>query len=371
MPFSDGQSIAERAKVHAALVVAQLCFAGFDILCKLALSDGVSPVVFPIYRNGIAFVLLSILALILEKNNRPQLCVALLCQFFLLGITGVFLNQVLYLIGMRVTSAQFASATQNTFPAFTFILAFFCRLEKVSLKRPDGVAKVIGTILSVSGSMIMTLYKGPLLKTSGVYSKHPSDLHLHNFQVNAEDLINLDNSLSVPIEQWQIGAFCLIGASLSVSAWLILQVPVLVRYPAPLSCAAFTSFFGTIQLFIYALFVEKNPQNWVLKKGPEIIGVIYAGIFASGIYSFIQTWCNYKGGPVLVASYQPLETVFVGILGLYFCVDALHLGSLLGAILVITGLFVLTWGLGEEKRLCTLAKVKLTKISTSTDPLLV
>ena len=46
----------------------------------------------------------------------------------------------------------------------TFAMATFLRLEQVNIRSLGGQAKVIGTVISVSGAMIMTLYKGPVLK---------------------------------------------------------------------------------------------------------------------------------------------------------------------------------------------------------------
>ena len=39
----------------------------------------------------------------------------------------------------------------------------FCRLETVNIRRQCGQAKVLGTIVTVGGAMLMTLVKGPML----------------------------------------------------------------------------------------------------------------------------------------------------------------------------------------------------------------
>ncbi|GLT85036.1 hypothetical protein SLE2022_032380 [Rubroshorea leprosula] len=62
---------------------------------------------------------------------------------------------------MKYTSATLASATVNAVTAITFVLALIFRLEKVDVKKLHSVAKVIGTVITGMGAMVMTLYTGP------------------------------------------------------------------------------------------------------------------------------------------------------------------------------------------------------------------
>jgi hypothetical protein len=47
-------------------------------------------------------------------------------------------------------------------------------MEKVNLKKARCVAKVVGTLVTVAGAMLMTLYKGRVVEM--VWTKH---VHLH------------------------------------------------------------------------------------------------------------------------------------------------------------------------------------------------
>ncbi|KAB1211741.1 hypothetical protein CJ030_MR6G023244 [Morella rubra] len=64
----------------------------------------------------------------------------------------------------------------NLMPAFTFILAVIFRMENLSLRSSITRAKVMGTILSISGALVVVLYKGPTIIPAP--SKSPS-LSLH------------------------------------------------------------------------------------------------------------------------------------------------------------------------------------------------
>lgn len=62
-----GSSASEKMKLLLALLVLQLCFAGFHIVSRVALNIGISKIVYPIYRNIIALLLLGPLAYFMEK----------------------------------------------------------------------------------------------------------------------------------------------------------------------------------------------------------------------------------------------------------------------------------------------------------------
>ncbi|WJX55628.1 hypothetical protein P8452_41378 [Trifolium repens] len=113
----------ERAKLHIALTFLQFCHAGNHIFLRLALNTGVSKLVFPVYRNITAFILLAPLAYFTEKKDRPPITSYCLLQFFLLGLVGITLKEGFYLFGLDNTSPTFASAMQNSVPALTFLLA--------------------------------------------------------------------------------------------------------------------------------------------------------------------------------------------------------------------------------------------------------
>lgn len=64
---------------------------------------------------------------------------------------------------MKYTTATFATAMYNVLPAITFVLAYIFGLERVKLRCIRSAGKVIGTLATVGGAMIMTLVKGPVL----------------------------------------------------------------------------------------------------------------------------------------------------------------------------------------------------------------
>ncbi|MCH84205.1 auxin-induced 5NG4-like protein, partial [Trifolium medium] len=79
---------AERFQLHVAMLALQFGYAGFHVVSRAALNMGVSKLVFPVYRNIIAFLLLVPFAYFLEKKERPAITLNFLLQFFLLALVG-------------------------------------------------------------------------------------------------------------------------------------------------------------------------------------------------------------------------------------------------------------------------------------------
>ncbi|KAG9449012.1 hypothetical protein H6P81_008977 [Aristolochia fimbriata] len=328
----------QKMKLYLAMLSLQFCFAGFHIVSRTALNMGVSKVVFPVYRNIIALLLLSPFAYFLEKKKRPPLTFGLLVQLFFLALCGITANQGFYLLGLYYASPTFASAIQNSVPAITFAMAAALRLEQVNILKRDGVAKVLGTITSVGGATIITLYKGPPL------------LHYQATQpLGSPDEEAAFFSTSTKMGHWTLGCLYLLGNCFAWSAWLVLQGPVLRKYPARLSLTSITCFFGVIQFLAIAAFVERETDHWKIQSGGELLIILYAGIVASGISFSLQTWCIDKGGPLFVAVFQPVQTVLVAIMASLILGDQLYSGGMIGAILIMMGLYAVLWGKSKEK----------------------
>ncbi|KAJ4962232.1 hypothetical protein NE237_022171 [Protea cynaroides] len=328
--------VPERAKLHLAMLALQFGYAGFHVVSRAALNMGISKIVFPVYRNIIALLLLIPFAYFFEK--RPTLTPSFLLQFFLLALIGITANQGFYLLGLDNTSPTFASAIQNSVPAITFLMAVILRIEHVRLNRRDGIAKVVGTLSCVAGASVITLYKGPT-----IFGPEAPHLQLHDTSLFLTQLGDAKG------KNWTLGCVYLIGHCLSWSGWLVLQAPVLKKYPARLSVTSYTCFFGVLQFLAIAAVFERDSQAWLVHSGAELFSVFYAGVVASGIAFAVQIWCIDRGGPVFVAVYQPVQTLVVAIMASITLGEQFYLGGIIGAVLIIIGLYLVLWGKSEER----------------------
>ncbi|KAM0944297.1 putative EamA domain-containing protein [Dioscorea sansibarensis] len=323
----------EKVKLLVGVLALQFCFAGFHIVSRAALNMGVSKIVFPVYRNIIALVLLAPFAYFLEKKDRPPLTFSLTVELFFFALVGITANQGFYLLGLYYLSPTYASAIQNAVPAITFAMAAALRLEQVNINKKHGVAKLVGTVISIGGATIITLYKGPLI----LHQQHY--ITLGAITSNSSQILN-----------WTLGCVYILGNCVAWSAWMVLQVPLLKKYPARLSVTAFTCFFGVIQLLVIAAFAEPDINKWKVHSGGELFTILYAGLVASGISFSLQIWCIDRGGPLFVAVFQPVQTVAVAIMASLILGDQLYSGGIIGSVLIIIGLYSVLWGKSEEKK---------------------
>ena len=127
--------VADRAALVALLAV-QVIFATLHVVGKVVLAE-IPALAFASSRVLIAAPFLAILA---WSHDRVLPARRDWAALTLLGLLGVFANQVLYLVGLRFTTATNAAILMPSIPVFTVAAAAVLGAERLTTRRVAGVA---------------------------------------------------------------------------------------------------------------------------------------------------------------------------------------------------------------------------------------
>ncbi|EOX93233.1 Auxin-induced protein 5NG4, putative [Theobroma cacao] len=271
----------EGLKPYAICIFCNICFAGYNIISKVSLDNGMSSYVLVVYGPVFGTLTTAVLALLFERKHDRKISMAILRDIFFLGILGAVLGRTLFYIGLKDTSPAVASALANLIPSMTFVLAVLCRMEALDMSKHSARAKVGGSVVALAGATLMTLYKGSLM---------------------------------------------LLLSYLSLSAFLVLQTVTVKKYPAPITLTSLTCLSGTLVSAIMTAALDHKASSWRLSWDKSLVAILYSGIVIFGLTFFLQALVGKTKGLVFMTAFRPLGTVIATIMGLLVLGDALFLG---------------------------------------------
>jgi large subunit ribosomal protein L9e len=164
-------------------------------------------------------------------------------------------------------------------PVLTFVIAIALRVESLDMKSKAGSAKVTGTLMSLGGVLLLSLYKGVAVTThngrgqgQGTSSSSP--------QVGAAAAAV--GGSGVDKKSWMLGTVSLLANGLFFSFWLLLQSRLTRKYPALYSSTATMFFISTLQAAALTVAMERHSRSvWIVTRRLEILTILYS---VSSIY---------------------------------------------------------------------------------------
>jgi drug/metabolite transporter (DMT)-like permease len=400
---ASGDPVGEVKAVHiVALTLVQLFYAGYHVICKVALGEGVHKFVFSAYRDCIAVVSLFAFELLFgawtrrqgdargvrdsssigkpytSKQSKTQPPWKALC---FLSLTGVFLNQLFFLQGLARVSPVIAAALQLCIPVFTWIIAVcFTKSEKISLNTSQGRWKLGGVFLCAAGALLVSFVKirvaaigwaddesdgvGAISRVVGVRAdrgggvgaisreRGESETQVGGHHTSENEILGSNRDRNRRL----IGVLFLLGNTTCMALYLTAQRKVLNKYPHPRDVTRWTYVMGSAMMLLGAVFevppweqygngVTSGVTNhpWVLTNS-ELVGVVYGGVVASGFNYSAMTWVNLKVGPGVVSMFLPLQPAFGALLSWLVLGESVFWGTVLGGVVITAGLASLTKG---------------------------
>ena len=317
---------------HNMMIMVQLCYTLMYFVTEAAFNRGLNPYVYVTYRHLLVAVLLWPFAYYHEKKLRPKMTWMLFLEIFVLSLLGVSLTLNMYFASLKYTSPTFVTSMVNTVASITFVIAIALRMEIVDLRSARGLAKVAGTAVSFAGVTTMTLYKG-----AAIASPWRAPVRIPGAGGDA------------PHDAWLKGSLLAVASCVCWSVWYIMQATSVKRYPAELSLTAWMATVGGAQSAAFAVLLQHERRDWLVGFGLNFWCIIYSGLACSGFTVFAQLWCTEKKGPVFVTMFNPVSTIMVAILAYFIFGENLYVGSIIGGVVVILGLYMLLWGKDKDQ----------------------
>jgi len=283
-------------RVHLALLFIQVTFGGFHVMGKYVLGT-LHPLAVAGARVAVAMPVLLLLAWLVDRTLPA---VRDLPRLALLGVLGVFANQLLFIIGLQYTTAINAGILMPSIPVFAVGLSVLFGLERLSGRRLAGI------VLAVAGALVM--------------------LDVTRFSLGGGGEL-LGNGL-------------ILANCLSYAAYLVYQKPLLRRLP-PLTVVAWAFLFGGIGVLVVSghRLPDLHPASL---PAPVMLGMLYVVLVPTVINYALNTWAVKRSSPALVAVYVTLQPVAAGLLAMLFLGERAGLRELCGFILIVLGLYTVS-----------------------------
>ncbi len=284
--------------VHAAMAAVQFLFASLTVVAKFVLPS-ISPagiVFFRVTGAGLAFFVLQ-RALVGERVTDRRDLAALAG----LALIGVVLNQLLFLEGVKRTTAINTNIMVTTIPVFTLAIALLLGRERASLPKLAGIG------LAAAGAVYLI---GP-------------------------DRIRLDPTTA-------FGNALIACNTCSYAGYLVLSKRLLERYQ-PLTVVTYVFVFGAVLMLPIGLVALHDVAVWRLPPRAAW-GLVYIVLFSSVLAYYLSIWALRRTASSLVAMYvylQPLMTAAGAPLVLGERVTG---RAGIAAAVIFGGLALATWG---------------------------
>lgn len=278
--------------LYPVIVIGQLIAGGTFPVAKLALND-FDPFTLAFTRFLIASTAMLIIARLTGRLRRIER--ADWWKLFFIGLLAIPLNQLLFLYGLKYTTAGRSALYYGATPVFVFLLALWYLKEKATIR------KVLGIVVSFAGVAVI----------------------LRAGRFDAEILL---------------GDVLVILAVIAWAAYTILGKPMIQKYGA-LTTTTWALTIGTLQYLPFgAYFAARFDYSGVSTTG--WLSLLYIAILTSVISYTIWYWALGRMEASKLAIFQNLQPIIAAVLAVVLVGETLGFDFYLGGALVITGVLL-------------------------------
>ena len=297
--LTEKHSLKTSTKAHVAAFATNLMFAGNYSIVKYISPSMVKPYALNFLRVAVSLVLMW-MTWFLSKGSIGIKKKHIL-RFILCGLTGIAINQNLFIKGLTMTSTIHASLLMLCSPILITFFAFFALNEKLT------GFKIIGLLFGVFGSVILIM---------------------------SRENISLGND-------YIIGDLLIIANAISYSIYFILVKPLMEEYP-PLHVIRWVFTFGMI--FIIPLsWNQVNEIDWNSFDFSQYSSLAFIVLGGTFLAYFFTVYSIKHIGASVSGSYMYTQPIIVVIIASLFLSEALTLQKLFAGVLIFLGVYLVSF----------------------------
>lgn len=299
-------------KAHIAVLLTNLFFAVNYSFIKLISPVLIKPFGLNIYRVGISLLLFWIVWLF--GRTAPGIKREHIGRFILCGLTGIAINQMLFIKGLTMTSTVHASLLMLTTPLLITVFAFFVLKETVTF------LKLAGLFLGVSGAALLIMAK-------------ESEVHASNYLLG--DLLIFLNAISYSI-------------------YFILVKPLMENY-SPLHVVRWVFTIGFLMILPFG-WLEAESVAFEQFRTSHYIYLAFTVLTGTFLAYYFTAYGLQHLGAGKTGAYIYTQPVFAFLFATFLLAESLSLQKIIAACLIFTGVYTVTRAKQKKKSFETLEK---------------
>lgn len=285
-----------KTKAHIAVLIANLIFGAGYAVIKTITPSYLAPFSLNVVRVVVSLILFW--SLLLFKPSRASIDKKDIPLFILCGITGVAINQIMFVKGLSLTSAIHSSLLSLATPIFITIIALWLIKENFSIN------KFFGLALGIGGATLLVLAKD-------VQSSNSSSL---------------------------IGDMFVLINAVSYAFYMVIVRPLMEKYNA-LHVLRWVFTFGAIFILPIAL-PDFIATDWSVFGIAQWAALAFVVLFVTFLSYLFTVYGLQELGPSVTGAYIYTQPVFATIIAMVFAGEHFTMIKALAAVLIFSGVYL-------------------------------
>lgn len=317
--------------LHGAVILSIFCFAGYTCIGRHLETNSplFEPLVFLLNRHWWSAFVLLIYCLSKDKKiifpEKKDIS-----RIFICGTSGISAMGLLYLYGLRATTATNAACITPFAPCLTFALAVLFKYEPIKYNL-FFLLRVFGVIIGCVGALVTTIGHERTEIRISVVGKQPRLSNLPTF----------------------VGDIAIVLSCLNIAIYLLISKELVKKYK-PIWLTTWIMFSGAtftlMVTFLSLLAAGGSWDGWSKWHVDEafVFEEIYATLFASVLAYALRVWAIKYLNATTVAMYYCVDPPATALIAAIFLGESIHFNQVVGGLLIVIGMYF-TIKFGEKK----------------------